>query len=412
MPDCSRFDVTSLGQVFTPPSVVQLMLSLRRNQGRVLEPSCGDGAFSKHLPGCVAIELDAHQAPPYAQVQDFFGFPESEQFETILGNPPYVRFRDINRETRRHLGASGLLKQFHARSNLYLFFIEKCLRHLPHGGELIFITPRDFMKSTSSVNMNKRLFAQGSFTDVLDLGDMKVFSDALPNCLVWRYEKGCYDRRTRYAEIRAGGRLDDALRDVHWQERHFMEVDGHILFTSGDYPLRLDRLASVRVGGVSGADAIFASVEHGTRDFVCSTTVGSGQTRRMIWCEPNCPPPEALFPYKEQLIARKVRRFDESNWWHWGRNYPLNDSPRVYVNGRTRQSKPFFCHASPHFDGAVLALFPQRADIDIEAFCAALNQVAWDDLGFMCDGRYIFTQRSLTYAPLPAEFAPFLPESA
>src|SRR4051812_15356609 len=55
----ARLDVTALGQVFTPPAVVAQMLALRRNQGRTLEPSCGDGAFSRQLAACVAIEFDA-----------------------------------------------------------------------------------------------------------------------------------------------------------------------------------------------------------------------------------------------------------------------------------------------------------------------------------------------------------------
>ena len=45
----------SLGQVFTPESVVRCMLRLRHNTGRVLEPSCGDGAFLKHLHHAVGI---------------------------------------------------------------------------------------------------------------------------------------------------------------------------------------------------------------------------------------------------------------------------------------------------------------------------------------------------------------------
>ena len=47
-------DVVQLGQVFTPDCVVDLMLGLRRNRGRVLEPSAGNGAFSTRLPGVFA----------------------------------------------------------------------------------------------------------------------------------------------------------------------------------------------------------------------------------------------------------------------------------------------------------------------------------------------------------------------
>ena len=94
-----------------------------------------------------------------------------------------------------------------------------------------------------------------------------------------------------------------------------------------------------------------------------------------------------------------------------GRGYPENNRPRIYVNGRTRQSQPFFQHPCPHFDGAILAIFPHDSDIDLSALCAALNAVAWEQLGFVCDGRYLFTQRSLENAPLPEDFTRFLPQA-
>ena len=34
-----------LGQFFTPPYIVDKMVGLRVNQGSILEPSVGDGAF-------------------------------------------------------------------------------------------------------------------------------------------------------------------------------------------------------------------------------------------------------------------------------------------------------------------------------------------------------------------------------
>ena len=74
-------DVAALGQIFTPEPVVRAMLALRRNTGRVLEPSCGDGAFLRHLPGAVGLELDPDHCPPGAQAIDFFAYPEREQFD-------------------------------------------------------------------------------------------------------------------------------------------------------------------------------------------------------------------------------------------------------------------------------------------------------------------------------------------
>jgi len=125
----------------------------------------------------------------------------------------------------------------------------------------------------------------------------------------------------------------------------------------------------------------------------------------MLWQAPGLTKPDhALLPHKDRLISRRIRTYDESNWWQWGRGYPETDAPRIYVNGRTRRSHPFFLHPCNHFDGAVLALFPHDPKANLKKLCAALNQVDWSELGFICDGRFIFTQRSLENAPLPLCF--------
>ena len=58
------FEVAALGQIFTPQAIVDCMCALVRNRGRVLEPACGDGAFFRHFPGALGIEVDPRHAPP------------------------------------------------------------------------------------------------------------------------------------------------------------------------------------------------------------------------------------------------------------------------------------------------------------------------------------------------------------
>lgn len=399
-----NYEVAALGQIFTPQAIVDCMCNLVRNSGRVLEPACGDGAFFKRFPNALGIEVDPRHAPAGAEVMNFFELAEDELFATIIGNPPYVRYQDISPGTRRLAGKSML----DGRANLYLFFIEKCLRHLETGGELIFITPRDLLKSTSAVPLNRVLFAEGTITDFIDLGDSRLFDGATPNCAIWRFERGNRTRLTRYATLSltqgAAG-----LGCLEWSDRRFVESGGHLLFTRDEYSLHLSDLAFVKVGAVSGADDLYTSEAFGNRDFVCSSTVADGLTRRMIWCEPGDPPAEPLLPHKERLLARRTRQFDESNWWHWGRNYYQSEQPRIYVNGKTRRSRPFFVHDCPNYDGSVLAIFPHDPKVDVHALAEALNGVEWSDLGFVCDGRFLFSQRSLEQSPLPSSFRPFLP---
>jgi len=370
-------NVETLGQVFTPPSVVKTMLALRRNDGRVLEPSAGDGAFFKNISSCVGIELDSRVAPKGAKVMDFFAYPVREKFETIIGNPPYVRYQDIQPTTKLHL--DGTL--FDGRSNLYLFFIEKCVRHLTPGGELIFITPRDFIKLTAAKKLNAWLFAQGSITDFIETGDSSIFGPYVPNCAIWRFEKGRMDRRM------TDGRI-------------FSESHGQLLFLRGDYTVPLSALFDVKVGAVSGADDVFVHPK-GNAEFVCSTTIDTGKARKAYYGIKN----KYLTQFKERLLARRVRHFDETNWWMWGRQHYLSDRPRIYVNAKTRRPAPFFLHECKNYDGSILALFPKDPTIDLIRAAHLLNTaVNWEELGFVCDGRFLFSQRSLENCYLPAVF--------
>ncbi len=96
---------------------------------------------------------------------------------------------------------------------------------------------------------------------------------------------------------------------------------------------------------------------------------------------------------------RGIRRFDESNWWEWGRKFCQRTGPRIYVNGKTRNKKPFFVSEVESYDGSVLALFPKNG-INIEKASEKLNNMDWATLGFVCDGRLIFSQRSLSTTPM------------
>jgi len=387
------FDVATLGQVFTPDAIVRTMLDLRANQGRTLEPAAGEGAFSHHLPGCVAIELDARIAPPGARVMDFFDFPLTERFDTIIGNPPYVRCQDIAPETRARLDS----ELFDRRSNLFLFFIEKSIRHLTDGGELIFIVPREFIKLTSAAKLNDWLYSQGTISHWCETGDTRLFMDAIPNCAIFRFVRGDFSRRTLWRRF----------GDTQWNTRKMVHLQGQIAFTHAHLCVPLADLFEVKVGGVSGADEIYTHPE-GNLELVCSRTATTGKTRRMIYNIRH----SHLEPHKETLLARRIQKFDESNWWKWGRDYHKSAAERIYVNGRTRNKRPFFKHPCKAYDGSILALFP-KTEMNIDCAIELFNDaVPWEELGFVVDGRYLFTQRSLATLILPGVFARLRPMNA
>jgi adenine-specific DNA-methyltransferase len=368
------YNVEQLGQVFTPQYIVAEMLQLKRNNGTVLEPSSGDGAFVKNIPNCVGIEIDTVHCNGHSINIDFFDYSVENKFDTIIGNPPYVRYQDILPETKSKL-SSNLFDQ---RTNLYLFFIEKCINHLTKNGELIFITPRDFLKATSSIKLNNFIYNNGTITDIIDLGDRKIFNGATPNCVIWRFEKENFSRKTNIV-------------------KEFVCSNGQLLFTNNDYPIYFKDVFFVKVGAVSGNDKIFANEEFANAEFICSETYKTGKTRKMIFNAENA----YLEKYKDVLLQRRIRNFDETNWWQWGRIHCISDDKRIYVNCKTRNKKPFFTHECKNYDGSVLAIFPKNQKSDEKVLCEKLNAVNWSELGFVCDGRYIFSQKSLENSVLP-----------
>ena len=381
--------IATLGQVFTPQGIVDSMLGLVKTNGRFLEPSCGDGAFLERLSlDSVGLEIDSDIAHARALCMDFFDYPLEEKFDCIIGNPPYVRFQDILESTKARLASYGDL--FDSRTNLYLFFIYKSLLHLKEGGELIFITPRDFIKSTASRRLNALLYDLGSITDFIDLGDKKIFNSAQPNCAIWRFEKANFNRLSN-------GKI-------------FTFSKGQLSFipraTSSNNLLIFNSLFFVKVGAVSGADEIFKHKDFGTTEFVDSKTASTLETTRMIY-GPDSKNLAYLQAFKPRLLQRKIKKFSEKNWWEWGRGYHESLLPRIYVNTKTRNKRPFFLHDCLAYSGSVLAIFP-RFKVDsknLRRLCDGLNEVDWDGLNFVCDGRFLFSQRSLETCILDSGFS-------
>lgn len=300
---------------------------------------------------------------------DFFEYPEDEKFDTIIGNPPYVdnSLFEIKHKT-----------SIKVQANLYLYFIEKCIKHLNDGGELIFIVPRDFIKLTSAKVVNKLIYETGTITDFYDYGDEKLFDGACPNVCVFRYEKGDFSRKTNTFD----------------GELIFVENDGLISFVKEIKSNRLGDFFDIKVGAVSGADKLFESADGD--EFVFSKTRKDGSLKKMIYQRYD----KTLEKNKEKLISRGIKSFDEKTWFMWGRPVDFREGqPRIYVNCKTRIQAPFFLNKCDRWDGSLLALFPKKK-INLEKAVDVLNGIDWNALGFMTGGRYIFAQKSLLEAPI------------
>lgn len=377
----------NLGQVYTPEKIVKFMFELSKNNGNILEPSSGDGAFTRWIKNnsdrkITSIEIDPDNNQLDFIIMDFFDYDEGNKYPTIIGNPPYVSFKNISKDTLSKIQSKEYTRSYDNRTNLYVHFIRKCVEHLEDNGEMILITPREFIKATSSIKLNNFLYENGTITDWYEYGDEIVFKGYNPTVVVWRFEKNNFSRKTK---------TNDGMRV-------FKINDGQISFTNVNNSIKFSDLFFVKVGAVSGMDEVFTS-ENGNANFVCSFTKKNNKLKKMFY---NIKHPD-LEKFRDKLISRKIKKFDQNNWWQWGRGLYESNSNRIYVNCKTRDNSPFFLNECKYYDGSVLAIFP-RIDINIELAVDLLNNVDWNELGFKVGGRLCFTQKSLENACLPESF--------
>ena len=194
------------GEVFTRPEVVAYMLDGVRHCGkfksliglRVLEPSCGDGAFVLPLieawlsetpdfdsadadsfmracdissgnieklrgavrerlmaAGCTRPRANALLAR-WLVCGDFLLQEFKERFDIVIGNPPYIRFDDISAAKQKEYRA--LFSSFTERCDIYVPFFEKSLALLSGKGVFSFICTNRFTKSSYGKQL-RRLIA-------------------------------------------------------------------------------------------------------------------------------------------------------------------------------------------------------------------------------------------------------------
>lgn len=338
------------GQYFTVSEQLQQFVfdRVKYKMCPLLEPSFGAGHLLKKFLEYNAaypmtcFELDATVEPivtlgaPAQQVMyaDFTLAAQGQQFQTIVGNPPYVKM------------AKG--------HNLYVTFIQRCFELLTPNGEMVFIVPSDFLKLTSAAPMIDAMTAAGSFTDFWFPHDETLFVGANIDVVVFRYEKG----------------LHQPTCVVNAQIMYCCVRKGIITFSADEDSLAglvpLSDHFQVCVGLVSGRDSIY-NVSFGNMKMLQDK---DSVTAWIFTTEFPTPDPQInthLLAHKEALLGRKIKVFTEKNWFEWGAPRNLKTiqrhwgTPCVYVRNMTRHKEVAFVDTVQYFGGALLCLIPQIA---------------------------------------------------
>lgn len=272
---------------------------------KVLEPSCGDGAFFQAMADVGAFskaaitgfELDEDEAEKAARrakvlqlsrvevrSEDFLGWAiESmgkggERFDAVVGNPPFVRYQYLPPEFQMRAAAifDELGLKFTKHTNAWVPFILASMSLLRPGGRLAMVVPAEIIHVTHAQSLRSYLGKECRRLVIIDPEEL-WFDGTLQGAVILMAEKRSGPRqkaeglgmvpvrgreflRRSPAEVFAepqsingktvAGKWTRALLDLETRDL-FDELEGH------SEVHRFDDIARVDVGIVTGANKFF-----------------------------------------------------------------------------------------------------------------------------------------------------------
>jgi len=378
----------NLGQYFTTHNelkekIFQFILNKPSN---ILEPSIGQGDLitfiTEKIPNITfdmyEIDINIKLLDKIQQEKiiygDFMKQKIIKTYKTIIGNPPYIRTK---------------------KGNLYIDFIEKCYNLLDDNGELIFIVPSDFLKLTCASKLLNSMITNGTFTHIFHPHNEKMFENATIDIIVFRYCKNnLIDKKVIYNDKSLYITNSNGL--ITFGEN---ENNNNIMFQ--DY-------FDIFVGLVSGKEEVYKNKELGNIEVLN----GENKINKYIYIEKypcdNKKINKHLLHYKKELIERKIRKFNENNWFEWGapRNITAINNNHgkdcIYIYNLTRKINVAFTDKVKYFGGGLIMLIPKK-ECNLNNIVAYINSNKFKD-NFMFSGRFKIGHRQICNSYLPIEY--------
>lgn len=215
---------TRLGQYFTPRPVADLMVDIVQSDPGVdvLDPCSGAGVFVRALEGAGYEDVEAVEIDPEicsdsdypVRNEDFLKTSADETYDVIIGNPPYVRWKNMDEETQAFLQSGFWSEKLNGLADLTYAFIIWCVEKLRPGGELVFITPFFWAQAMHAAGVREHLRTNGSIDTFVHFGEFQVFEGAATNAAVFRFVKDDLDEIDVVEVERPDGNVADLVSDV------------------------------------------------------------------------------------------------------------------------------------------------------------------------------------------------------
>ncbi|MFE5839891.1 class I SAM-dependent DNA methyltransferase [Arthrobacter sp. NPDC056493] len=191
----------SRGAFFTPPAVTDFISAWAVNEhtARLLEPSCGEAAFllsagavakargldDPYLAGVELFDTSARFARVLLadagieadiQIGDFFEFAPTNDYDAVIGNPPYIRYHEhageFREKSRAAAAAAGVRLSELASS--WAAFVVHASRFLRDGGRLGLVLPAELLSVNYASPVRKFLLDSFQKVELVLFGE-RVF---------------------------------------------------------------------------------------------------------------------------------------------------------------------------------------------------------------------------------------------
>lgn len=254
---------TSIGQIFTPDYVAELMVNnvlkfienLKESAPllvdvqnlKVLEPSVGEGVFLKYLLQNKFLDIVGYEIDntlkqillkKYPNInfrfENFLGSDNKEQFDIVIGNPPYLG-HNYNAEVFQDYikNYSICAEYFVGHMDLFYYFIHHGISKLKPGGILSYITTNYWItksKKTGIKLLKPHILNECYLVQYIDLSKLKPFKDATGqhNCIFVLQKKTEHqklqniDKSIEIIQIIGNRRLNESEQDFN--KRVFIDL--------------------------------------------------------------------------------------------------------------------------------------------------------------------------------------------
>ncbi|MEY4905993.1 MAG: hypothetical protein RLZZ292_3808, partial [Bacteroidota bacterium] len=229
------------GQYFTPEVVADFMIDMAgiSRHSKILEPSCGEGIFLERLQqrgfqDLLAFEIDPSLAQDFACVryESFISAKIEEKFDLIIGNPPYIRWKNLEEDLKKELSNSPIWnKYFNSLCDYLYVFILKSIELLEESGQLIFICPEYWMNTTHSISLRNYMVQNGYFEEIYHFNETPIFDKVTVSIVIFKFikSKQAVTTKMKVAKFYANQKLSfdtlDKLKNkIKLKEAEYLEV--------------------------------------------------------------------------------------------------------------------------------------------------------------------------------------------